>query len=72
MLEGIVFSPTVPVHSLGVLLYPGLLLKDQVAVAAGAMSTYYQFWLVRQLHPFLGKKKLVSVTHALITVMSSI
>lgn len=47
------------------LLGPDLLLESQVA--AVARSSYFPLWLVRQLHPCLGKKDLASVTHALVT-----
>lgn len=39
-------TPKSPVHSLGVLLVPGLLLYEQIAVVA--RSAYFQLWLNKE------------------------
>lgn len=51
------------VHSLGQLLDLGLPLDSQVAPVAS--STYCQLQLVHQLHPYLVKKEVAVVIHAL-------
>lgn len=43
---------------------PSLLLHKQIA--AVAKSSYFQLWLVHQLRPFMDKKDLAMVSHALI------
>lgn len=62
-LAGVALAPRSSDCSLGVLPDLGLLLDDQVA--AVARRAYHQLWLVQQLRPFLGKKDLNMVTHAL-------
>lgn len=56
--------PKEQVHSLGMLLDPGLLLDKWVA--AVAIGAYYQLWLVSQLQLFLDRKDLATVVHILV------
>lgn len=63
LLAGVTLTPKASVHSLGVLLDPGLLMEDHVADVA--MSAWCQLWLVHQLHPLLDNKGLAIVNHAL-------
>lgn len=58
-LDGVVFPFKGQVHSLGVLLNPGLMLDKQVA-AVGKNA-------FRQLRPLLGRTDLVLMMHALVT-----
>lgn len=61
---------SIPLESLklGVLLDPNLLLDKEVATRA--RDSFHQLWLVSQQWPFLGKKDLVIVVHALVTTTS--
>ncbi|KAM6466454.1 uncharacterized protein PHA67_012250 [Liasis olivaceus] len=64
VLDGVALPQTDPVHNLGVLLDSRLLLKEQVAVMA--KRAFAQLRVVHQLHPFLDRESLQSVTHALV------
>lgn len=65
MLDGTVLRLKDQVRSLGALLDLALLVDQQVT--AVARSVFYHLWQVYQLRPFLGKKDLFTITHALET-----
>lgn len=67
VLDGVALPLKDQVRGLAVLLDPVLLLNKQVA--GGARSTYYQLWLwlACLLWPYLERRDLASVTHALLT-----
>lgn len=65
MFAGGALTASLFIHSLGVLLDPGLLLEAEVvAMASGA---YYQLREMHKLQPTLPRKDFVMVTHALVT-----
>ena len=65
VLNGAVLLLKDRVHSLGVLLDPSLTLEAHVdSVARG---TFLQLWKLYQLRPYLDKRSLMTVTHALVT-----
>lgn len=65
VLDGVALSLKKQVCHLGVLLDPGLVLDEQVATVV--RSAFYQFCLLSQLMPFLGRKERPIAVCALVT-----